>query len=70
VKRVYEEAYREYVVIITDEGIQGEEEKLYKLGRVSISELEHTSSSIKAGMTSSIIYCLKFSKYLLTYPLY
>jgi hypothetical protein len=32
VKRVYEEAYREYVVIITDEGTQGEEEKLYKLG--------------------------------------
>ena len=32
VKRVYEKAHREYVVIITDEGTQGEEEKLYELG--------------------------------------
>jgi hypothetical protein len=32
VKRVYEKAYREYVVIITNEGTQGEEEKLYELG--------------------------------------
>ncbi|MGC1131451.1 MAG: hypothetical protein WA941_01405 [Nitrososphaeraceae archaeon] len=32
VKRTYEKVYREYVVILTDGGLHGEEEKLYELG--------------------------------------
>jgi hypothetical protein len=59
VKRVYEEAYREYVVIITDEGTQGEEEKLYELGltvtSIHLSKTDKCKSEVMRRRSTGIL---------------